>query len=151
MFILRASVLSALALVAPLLLVSSPAHAAGPASYSASAVRATNAVRSAHHLHRLRGDACLQRHAAAQAKRMAAKRRMFHQDIGATMRACGLRSVGENVAVGYRTGKGVVRRGWMHSAPHRANILRREYRLIAVAARKGSDGRWYASQVFGRR
>ncbi|SFC83528.1 Uncharacterized conserved protein YkwD, contains CAP (CSP/antigen 5/PR1) domain [Nocardioides terrae] len=132
-------------------LLGPPADATTASAYGRAAERATNAVRRAHDLHRLRSDACLQRHAVAQARRMAAQRRMFHQDIGATLRACGLTSVGENVAVGYRTGRGVVRHGWMHSPPHRANILHRQYRLIAVAARKGADGRWYASQVFGRR
>jgi len=128
-----------------------PAQAVTPESYSQAAVRATNAVRRSHHRHTLRVDSCLQRAADRQAARMAAQRRMFHQDIGATLRACHLTIVGENVAVGYSTGRGVVRNGWMKSPPHRANILHRSYRLIAVGARKGGDGRWYASQVFGRR
>lgn len=135
----------AVALLAP------PAEAVTPDSYSHAAVKATNAVRRHHDRHVLRVDRCLQRAADRQADRMASQRRMFHQDIGATLRTCHLTSVGENVAVGYGTGRGVVRNGWMKSPPHRANILRRSYRLVAVAARQGRDGRWYASQVFGRR
>jgi uncharacterized protein YkwD len=82
---------------------------------------------------------------------MAAQHRMFHQDISVPLRVCHLRSIGENVAVGFRTGRSVVRDGWMKSPPHRANILRRSFHLVAVAAKKGADGRWYASQVFGGR
>ena len=40
--------------------------------------------------------------------------------------------------------------GWMKSEDHRANILERRYRRMAIVARKGDDGRWYVSQVFGR-
>ena len=143
---LLAAVAASLCLAVP-----GPAQAQTAEEYGAAAVRATNVVRRHHHLHRLRVDACLERFATAQATRMAAQRRMFHQDIGATLHGCHLRSVGENVAVGYSTGRGVVRNGWMKSPPHRANILHRPYRIVAVAARKGADGRWYASQVLGRR
>jgi uncharacterized protein YkwD len=139
------------ALTLAVTLLGPPAQAVTPEEYGRAAVRATNAVRASHDLHRLHLDACLQRAADRQARRMAAQRRMFHQDIEATLRACHLRSVGENVAVGFRSGRGVVRNGWMKSPPHRANILRRSNRLVAVAARKGGDGRWYASQVLGRR
>ena len=133
------------------LLVGPPARAARPEAYGSAAVKATNAVRRAHHLHTLRSDRCLQRYAAAQAARMARQRRMFHQDIVTTLRRCDLGSVGENVAVGYGSGRDVVRRGWMKSPPHRANILHRSFRIVAVAARRGADGRWYASQLLGRR
>jgi uncharacterized protein YkwD len=140
----------ALALSLSLGLLGSPAQAASAQSYGKAAVKATNAVRREHDLHPLKVNACLQSFAQAQATRMAEQRRIFHQDIGVVLRRCGLTAVGENVAEGYRSGRGVVRNGWMHSAGHRANILNRSYRLIAVVARKGSDGRWYASQVFGR-
>jgi len=145
------SVVATVALMASFVLLGPSAQAVTPRDYGADAVRATNAARASHGLRRLRTDRCLERFAVRQAARMAAQRRMFHQDIRIPLRRCGLRSVGENVAYGYSTGRGVVRNGWMKSPPHRANILRREFRLVAVAARKGSDGRWYASQVLGRR
>ena len=129
-----------------------PAAQASPAdTYGHAARRATNAVRHAHGLPRLHADRCLERYAAAQARRMARQGRMFHQDIRVALRRCHLREIGENVAYGYPSGRAVVRQGWMRSAPHRANILHRSYRLLAVEARKGADGRWYASQLFGRR
>ena len=39
----------------------------------------------------------------------------------------------------------------MNSEGHRANILKPDYRLMGIGARKGSDGLWYVSQVFGRK
>ena len=39
----------------------------------------------------------------------------------------------------------------MRSEGHRANILSRGFRLVAVGARRDGDGTWYAAQVFGRR
>jgi uncharacterized protein YkwD len=142
---------AAAAAVALTVLVGPPAQADPAAHYGSAAVTATNAVRRAHHLHELKLDACLERFATRQAERMARQDRMFHQDIGITLQRCGLTAVAENVAYGFANGRSVVRDGWMKSPPHRANILHPSYRLIAVAARKGSDGSWYASQLFGRR
>ena len=60
-------------------------------------------------------------------------------------------AAGENVAYGYPNGRAVVNQGWMKSEGHRANILSRGFKLVAVAARRDDDGTWYAAQVFGRR
>lgn len=119
--------------------------------YDATGVTATNHARHAHGLRKLKSNACLHRYATRQAARMAAQERMFHQDLHKPLRACHLHLVGENVAVGFPTGTSVVRQGWMHSPPHRANILDHRFRLLAVGARQGADGLWYASQLFGRR
>ena len=128
------------------------ATAASPASeYAASAVRATNAAREAYDRRSLKVDECLRGFAVKQARAMAAAEEMYHQELGPIMDACGLVTAGENVAYGYPTGKAVVNQGWMKSEGHRANILSRSYRLVAVAARRDDDGTWYAAQVFGRR
>ena len=123
---------------------------ADAASYAADAVRATNAARARHDLRALRTTGCLRRAAARQAIAMARQGSIWHQDLGVVMRDCGLATVGENVAAGYPTGRAVVR-GWMGSPGHRANILQRRYRVVAVAARRSDAGTWYAAQVFGRR
>jgi uncharacterized protein YkwD len=39
----------------------------------------------------------------------------------------------------------------MKSEGHRANILDKVFKLVAVAARRDDQGTWYAAQVFGRR
>lgn len=119
-------------------------------TYQRTAFKATNNKRRNHELRPFRRNDCLQRYAVRQARRMAAQHRMFHQESGPVMRACRLSWYGENVAYGYPTGRAVVR-GWMHSRDHRANILKPQFRRMGLAARKGSDGRWYAAQVFGRK
>ena len=147
---------SALALVAFAVAVLSlapvtPVEAASPsARYAHAAFKETNEKRANHHRVRLDRNDCLQRFASRHARRMANRERMFHQDLGPILRRCRMRMVGENVAFGYPTGRAVVNRGWMRSSGHRANILKREYRKMGLAARKGG-GRWYVAQVFGTR
>jgi uncharacterized protein YkwD len=148
---IRTTLAAAVAALATALTLVPPAEAATAASYSAAAFKATNHHRAEHDRVRLRHDDCLQRFARRQATWMANHERMEHQDLGPVMNACHLRMAGENIAYGYPSGKAVVNRGWMHSEGHRANILEPRYRRMAIAARKADDGRWYVSQVFGRR
>jgi uncharacterized protein YkwD len=128
-----------------------PATTTAEQTYQRRAFAATNHQRDRHDRARLRHQHCVQKYAVRQARRMARQQRMFHQDLGRVLRACGLRMAGENVAYGYRSGRAVVNDGWMHSAGHRENILNPSYRLLGVGARRGDDGTWYAAQVFGRR
>jgi uncharacterized protein YkwD len=120
------------------------------AGYAQSAYAATNDQRAQSGLDALEPLRCLDRAADRQAKAMARIEKMFHQDIGKLLSACGLDLVGENVAYGFPDGESVVRDGWMKSPPHRANILNPSFELMGLGARKGHDGRWYVSQVFGR-
>lgn len=129
-----------------------PAQAQSPAgTYAQQAFAATNANRTHEGLRELKASDCLKRAAVRQAKAMAQQERIFHQDLGDVMRQCKLSSAAENVAYGFRTGKSVVNDGWMNSEGHRANILNPAFRLMGIAARKGNNGTWYASQVFGRK
>lgn len=149
--LLRAGLLLVSAIV-PLALVA-PAGGAAPTpagTYANEAVKVTNNKRVQHDLVRLRRSDCLKQFAVRQARRMANQTRMFHQDLSPILSRCRLSMVGENVAYGYPTGRAVVR-AWMRSPGHRANILQRRYRIVAIAARKGSDGSWYVSQVLARR
>ena len=143
--------LLAVTLVAAAALVASPAPAATPSEvrYGNKIFSIVNDIRADHGRVKLRRNKCLQRFANRQAERMAAQRRIFHQDLGRIQRRCGVGYVGENVAYGPFAARQMVRR-WMASSDHRANILLRQYRLTGVAARKGG-GHWYASQVFGRK
>jgi uncharacterized protein YkwD len=144
------------ALVAALMLalgagLLTPALAATPAEmYAAAAVKATTFTRVAHDRGRLAVNTCLRKMAARQAQRMADQRSMFHQRMGPIQKRCHMGWVGENVAVGYLSGLAVVN-AWMNSPEHRKNLLSRHYTLIGIGVRKGSDGLWYASQVFGSR
>jgi uncharacterized protein YkwD len=118
--------------------------------YQKQARLVTNNMREAHDRVKLRSGQCVQRFARRQARRMANREDMFHQDLGRVLNRCNLSSVAENVAYGYPTGRAVVR-GWMGSAGHRANILNRRYRLLGMAMRRSDGGTPYAAQVFGRR
>ncbi len=118
--------------------------------YAKKALRATNVQRRNQGLRPLKSQRCLVRAARSQARAMASSQSIYHQDLSPVLSRCRMRMVGENVAMGYPTGRAVVR-GWMGSPGHRENILRREYRQVGIAAAQGSDGRWYAAQVFGRR
>lgn len=145
---------AAVAAVLAFLLVSlaaPPAHAGRAEDYARAAVKATNAARLQHGVRPLGSGDCLQRFAARQAAVMAARRQIFHQDLGPVLRGCGLRMAGENVAAGFASGRGVVRNGWMRSAGHRHNILDSRFQTVRVAARRGANGVWYVAQVFGRR
>ena len=119
--------------------------------YARQAFAATNANRTHNGLRELKPSDCLKRFAVRQAKAMAQQEQIYHQDLGDLMREFKLNTAGENVAYGYRTGRSVVNDGWMNSEGHRANILNPSFRLMGIGARKGHDGRWYVSQVFGRR
>lgn len=138
-----------LALVA--LLGPAPSAAARTAGDFETAVHnATNAARLDHDLLKLRKKSCVDRFANRQAKKMAAKGEMFHQDLGPVLEKCGLSLVGENVAYGY-TKAGAVLKAWLDSPGHRANILEPRYRQLGVGARKSDAGVWYLAQVFGRK
>lgn len=139
-----------LASTAPL--VATPAEAVSDAArdYSRDAVAATNNARDREDRVQLGGHGCLQKYARRQARRMAAEEEIWHQNLRRVLRDCTMSFVGENVAAGFPNGYAVVNNGWMRSEGHRENILEPRFRRVAVAARKGDDGRWYAAQVFGR-
>jgi uncharacterized protein YkwD len=124
---------------------------AAVAAYARQAFTATNLNRSHHGLRALGHDRCLKQAAVRQAEAMARKDEIFHQSLQRMLRRCHLDLGGENVAWGFGSGTAAVDRGWMRSAGHRENILDPGYRLMGIAARQGPDGRWYVSQVFGRR
>lgn len=125
------------------------AHAVSSSTYESDVSAYANSSRVKANKVKLRGSSCVDRYAEAQASRMARAKRMYHQDMMTIARACRLNLVGENVAAGFPSGRSVTS-AWMASPGHRANMLHRDFRLIGVGAVKGSDGRWYVSEVFGR-
>lgn len=127
------------------------ARQAAAGKYAQQAFVATNANRTHHGLKALKADDCVKHAAVRQAKLMAQREQMFHQDLGRVLRDCKLNTAGENVAYGFPSGRSVVNDGWMNSDGHRANILNPSFRLMGIGARKGHDGRWYVAQVFGRK
>lgn len=59
----------------------------------------------------------------------------------------GIRTCGENIAMGQRTPEAVVS-AWMNSPGHRANILKSDFTMIGVGCYK-SGGTYYWVQIFG--
>ena len=145
MVLLSAVVLACPGLAGSAQAASDPTYAA---SYATKAHVATNQARARHDLRALRKSRCLQTYAERQAAAMAAQGELFHQDLGAVLSGCHLSGAGENVAYGFATGKAVVK-GWMHSPGHRANILNKRYRYLAVDAwRSTSTNYVYVTQDF---
>lgn len=126
------------------------AQAQGVDRYEKQARSVTNVKRDGHDLTKLSRGACVQKYARRQARRMAKRDQMFHQDLGVVLRRCHLSGVGENVAAGYATGRDAVN-AWMASPGHRANLLEPGYRVLGIAVRRADDGTPYAAQVFGRK
>lgn len=143
--------LLAVAVIVTGALLASPAPAATPAEvkYGNKVHQRVNDVRDNHDLVRLKKNKCLQRFANKQAEKMARDKELVHQDLGKILDACDLRRVGENLVAGPGT-PGQQVKVWMGSPPHRANILRKSFRITGVAARK-SGGVWWVAQVFGRK
>ena len=123
--------------------------AVGALLYETDAFAATNVQRVARGRVPLGPGGCLHKWAVRQARKMAERQEMFHQDLARVAKDCNLSYAGENVAYGYPSGTSVVR-AWMASDGHRANILNRRYRSMGIGARK-ADGVWYVAQVFGRK
>jgi uncharacterized protein YkwD len=142
-----AGLLGAGALVA--IPLTQPAQASPSGTYENSVYVNTNVQRDRYDRVLLKGARCLDTFAERQAKVMAEQRRIFHQNLRPILETCNLSLVGENVAYGYPDGKSAVA-AWMRSPGHRANILKPEFRLIAVGAYQDWRGSWYVAQVFGR-
>jgi uncharacterized protein YkwD len=132
-----------------------PAHAQGQTHrelrYARQVFAATNGNRAAHGVSALTLNDCLKHAAVRQAKAMAQREQIFHEDLGRVLKNCRMDKAGENVAYGYRSGVAVVNDGWMGSEGHRANILNPAFTLVGIGARIGHDGKWYVAQVFGHK
>jgi uncharacterized protein YkwD len=79
---------------------------------------------------------------------MAARGQLVHRsDLGAVMRDCGARGIGENIAYGNVTADQMMAM-WMGSTGHRANILRPSHTHVGVGIAQTSTGRIYGTQEF---
>ena len=96
----------------------------------------------------LKGQSCVDLYAERLAAALSREQRLRHSNLETIRKACKLRSVGENVAYGYPSGRAVTQ-GWMNSRGHRDNILHAPFRLIGLGAVQDGAGRWWVAQVFG--
>jgi uncharacterized protein YkwD len=122
------------------LLVASPASAATPVERDI--LREINRVRVERGREPLRVDPVLTRAARFHSQDMLARSRFSHGNFAARMRRFGAEGplLGENLAwssAESATAAGIVRM-WMRSPGHRANLLRRTFTRIGLAARIGT-------------
>jgi uncharacterized protein YkwD len=120
-------------------------------SASASTVEDTfthklNHARTSRGIPALHVSASLVRVARAQAARMASRDLLYHNP-NLTTDVKHWRYVGENV--GYGPSAKTVHRAFMHSPPHRANILDRDYTQVGIGS-VTKNGRTWVAQVFRR-
>jgi uncharacterized protein YkwD len=118
-------------------------------------IRLVNNKRAAHGCGAVEKNGALGRAAQRHTKRMADANTLSHQLAGEAYFATRIRRagyhgspVGENIAFGPTTAAGVMR-AWMHSAPHRRNILKCAYTHIGVGFARSAAGAAYWTQDFG--
>lgn len=118
------------------------------AAYEARIVELVNMERSKAGLKPLAVSSCAEGYARSWSATMAKSGAFEHRsDLGAVMRTCGARGVGENIAFGNVTADAMMAM-WMGSTGHRANILRPSYTHIGVGIARTSSGRVYGTQNF---
>lgn len=116
-----------------------------------------NAERRRYGMASQRASTRLTASAIAHSRTQAAAGRIFHQDVGALMRAWGAARAAENVA-SRSSGMGSARSlatalvgQWMASPGHRKNILTAEYNWTGCGVvRGGSKGHYYATCVYAQ-
>jgi uncharacterized protein YkwD len=119
-----------------------------PQQVRAAVVRLTNQARDRRDRRPLTRRPCLDAVAQRWARHMARTGKLVHNDFDNVRAACNREfGGGENIAMGYQTPRTVVS-AWMHSAGHRANILRRSNDWIGVGAARDDDGTWWWVQNF---
>jgi len=116
-------------------------------------VNELNASRAEAGLSPLKVDDRLVQAAREHSQKMADARTLSHvlpgeQGVAERLAATGLtfNRSGENV--GYNTDFNGLHSAWMHSPPHRKNILNPDYTLVGIGVVRGADGVYWATQDF---
>lgn len=113
----------------------------------------TNRFRADHHLTPLKLNDFISEEASGHSADMASGRVPFGHD-GFQQRTNALRTklgavaTGENVAYGQLSAKQVVNI-WIHSAPHRKNLLG-NYSMMGIGVATGGEGLLFFTQLFAR-
>lgn len=121
----------------------------GPNSRVTEVVRLVNSIRQGRSLHLLTPGPKLSKAAAARARHLASIEVLTHDGWEKALAFAGVsaRSVGENIAMGFKSADAVVT-AWMNSPGHRRNILDPDYRFIGVAAAIDDDDDTFWCQLF---
>jgi uncharacterized protein YkwD len=124
-----------------------------PDSWNATLFRAINRDRANAGLPALSYSPKLENLAQNWAKHMSDVDTMYHQDLNAIIRTsdyANFCSLGENIAwnnAGWTAEK--YEQIWYNSAPHRENILDRNFNVVGTGRYKGANGKEYAAVDFG--
>lgn len=139
---LTTSLLTAAVVLAGLVAVGPAANASDASSFES----LTNAARASAGLAPYAVSADLSAVALAQARRMAAAQKLYHNP-GLASAVTNWAYVGENV--GYGPSVAALQSAFMHSAPHRANILDHDFTQVGVGS-VTVNGTIWVSVVFRR-
>ncbi len=127
-------------------LAGSQALAATPRQ--ASMLRLINGARERHGLHTLKLNKVLSRMATHHSDRMEDRNKLFHTaDMTKKLSRWKWNVWGENIA--YAATVKRVFYLWMHSAEHRANILKPRFRHIGIGLVKGQKWTWATADFYG--
>lgn len=135
----RTAVVAAAALAVALF-----AGACNPESYQTSDM--INHTRAQHGLHGLEFNAMLHMKAQAWAEHMSAQGGLSHSALRDGNWSETWTKLGENVGRGSSLND--VHEAFMHSAPHRANILDPAYNKVGTGVVRGADGQYWVVQEF---
>jgi len=141
-----AAVTASLLVLAALVTGAITARPAGASTVEDAFTAKLNAARSSRAIPRLAVSADLVKVARAQALRMANANVLYHNPH-LTTDVKNWRWVGENV--GYGGSASIVHYAFMHSPPHKANILDRDYTQLGIGA-VVKNGRVWVAEVFRR-
>jgi uncharacterized protein YkwD len=143
----RSTVLSVVTVVTVVLALSSGLVGVGPASATTSRetrmVARINHARAVHGLPQLTTSPDLMQAARAHTGQMARQRTLFHTPSFSGI--CCWGAVGENIGMGYTVHS--LHLAFMHSPPHRANILDPGMREVGVGF-VSAGGRLWVTEVF---
>jgi uncharacterized protein YkwD len=111
-------------------------------------LRLINGARHRHHLHALKLNRVLSHMATRHSDEMEDSGRLFHtSDISSKLSRWNWRVWGENIAYA-KTVKRIFHL-WMHSAEHRANILKPGFRHVGIGLVKGKRWLWATTDFYG--
>jgi uncharacterized protein YkwD len=106
-----------------------------------------NQERSKQNLESLSLDPFLMEYAANHATWMAKKNTLQHSNVNNLLGR--FQSVGENIAWN-QNDENQAFEAWMHSRPHKANILNQKFNLVGFGMARNSKGQPYWCAVFGK-
>jgi uncharacterized protein YkwD len=141
-----AAITAAMLVLAALVTGVVAAQPAGASTVEDTFTHKLNHARTSRGIPALHVRAGLVKVARAQAARMASRNLLFHNP-NLTTDVKNWRYVGENV--GYGPGAKSIHYAFMHSPPHRANILDRDYTQVGIGS-VTKNGRVWVAQVFRR-